>query len=118
MPCGTSSVLSTTPATTSLASHARRYDRTARRPGNDPSTLTVQPPAVIRRTASSPFGRFPESPAKGEAAGGAEAEDGNGGEQGEPLGSPAVRITGGGMDSIAAGGMAAVGGAVRAPQFP
>src|ERR1700722_3371077 len=40
MPCGTSSVLSTTPATTSLASQARRYDRTARRTGNDPSTLT------------------------------------------------------------------------------
>src|ERR1700747_1237030 len=39
MPCGTSSVLSTTPATTSLPSHPRRYDLIACRPGNHPSTF-------------------------------------------------------------------------------
>src|ERR1700756_827435 len=53
MPCGTNSVLSTIPATMSLASHARWYDLIARRPGNHPSTFTTS--AVIRRTCILSF---------------------------------------------------------------
>ena len=49
MPCGTSSVVSTTPATTSLTSHSRRYEVTARNPGTADSTPLTSPPWYARR---------------------------------------------------------------------
>src|ERR1700759_2077588 len=67
MPCGTSSVLSTIPATMSLASHARRYDLIARRPGNHPSTFTT---SGRDQTHLHPLlsGRSPPHPSKGMSA--------------------------------------------------
>src|SRR6185503_17782043 len=48
MPCGTSSVVSTTPATMSLTSHSRRYEVTARNPGTADRTPLTSPPRSAR----------------------------------------------------------------------
>ena len=51
MPCGTSSVVSTTPATMSLASHSRWYDEIARSPGTTPNMRTTPRPCSDIATA-------------------------------------------------------------------
>src|SRR5215207_9396061 len=63
MPWGTRSVVSTTPATTSLASHSRRYDETTRSPGTRDRTEWA-PAAIFRtpvRSSAGARGRIPLS---------------------------------------------------------
>jgi LuxR family maltose regulon positive regulatory protein len=86
----------------SRASHARRYDRTARRPGNDPRTLTPGRDPTHRILSFSGASRH--HPQRVRSRGIAKADDGN-----------RVRDE---MDNVAAGGAAAVRGIFRAPQFP
>src|SRR5262245_5985950 len=62
MPCGTSSVVSTTPATMSLASHSRRYVDTARSPGTQPNIDTPFRPWSDTNTAPSSPGESRASP--------------------------------------------------------
>src|SRR5215831_19978743 len=66
MPCGTSRVVSTTPATMSLASHSRRYDEIARSPGTQRNIATPPWPWSDTATAISPLGRTGASPTLGE----------------------------------------------------
>ena len=62
MPCGTSSAVSTIPATRSRCSQARSYVRATRRPGNQrssPARTGCEPSAVTANAPAPPYTRLP-----------------------------------------------------------